>query len=269
MKIAVCLSGQPRTIKYAVPSILNFFSEGYEYDFFCHAWNYNTYKRRNDNALPGVQPVYWDNDEIVENDELTESISLLHPKKFAIHGKNRLNINENFPWYSLFYSVMYANHLKKQFEIENNFRYDFVIRTRFDLIYFPLRKFKLTTLANKDNYLDIFCLHTNRIDYEYNRINSSDTFYYGSSLAMDIASDIYRYLFYKSKIRRLDDNECLGPGANLSNFADTNNLRFNPLHGEIFESVFRPEVTHLDPLTDFETIKDFNDSFYFIKKAHD
>ncbi len=43
MKIAVCLSGQPRTVRYAAKSIINYFSGDYEVDYFCHSIDNNTF----------------------------------------------------------------------------------------------------------------------------------------------------------------------------------------------------------------------------------
>lgn len=265
MKIAVCLSGQPRTIEHTISSILNFFSEEHEYDFFCHSWDYNTYKRKKENAELGEQPVYWGGDESVDINLLHQTLSRLGPKKCVVDSKAVLG-NYNFPWQSLFYSLMHANHLKKQYEVENNFRYDFVVRSRFDLIYYPGRKFKLTHTANKDNYLDAYFMHTNRMDYEYNRVNASDTIFYGSSSVMDIISDVYRHINLSYMRSREDDRLCLGPGSSLSDYAELKNIQLIPLMGEIFEAVYRPEIAPMDPLTNFEQIRDFNDSFYVVKK---
>jgi hypothetical protein len=268
MKIAVCLSGQPRVLEYALPSIQDFFSGNYEFDFFCHAWNYNTYKRLNTNAGVGEQPVYWTGDEPVDVKHLEQLLLKLNPKKYAIQGPEVLD-NRRFGWDSLFFSLMYANYLKKSYEIENDFRYDFVVRTRYDITYFPKRRFQLTALANKDNYHDIYHLHCNRMSYEYNRINASDTVFYGSSLAMDFMSDVYRDINAKSKLRRLDDNECLGPGTSISDFGDDRNMRAVSIIGEIYEAVYRPEVAPANPMTDFDNIRKFNDTFYQMKKPND
>ena len=43
-RTAVCLSGQPRTIKYCAKSIMEYFGD---VDYFCHVWDYNDYKVKN------------------------------------------------------------------------------------------------------------------------------------------------------------------------------------------------------------------------------
>ena len=163
MKIAICLSGQPRTIDYSAPNILQYFSGEHEYDFFCHAWNYNTYKRKKSNPAPGEHPVYWDEDTLVDTAWIEEKINSYKPKKFAVESVHALNPllarltghRMRFPWDSLTYSIMCANNLKKQYEIENNFRYDFVVRSRYDMIFNPNTRFALNGYADKNNHLDI------------------------------------------------------------------------------------------------------------------
>jgi hypothetical protein len=267
MKIAVCLSGQPRVFEYALPSILDFFSGDHEFDFFCHTWNYNTYKRLKPDKVvaPGEHPIIWTGDEPVDEQYLRDLFAKLNPKKFEINGPEVLPNANRTAWDSLFYSLMYANFLKKAYEIEHNFRYDFVIRTRYDIVYYPNTQFVLTPNANKDNYLDIFHLHCGRMAFEYDRVNASDVFFYGSSLAMDAMSDVYRRIVIKSKERRLDDYECLGPGTGITDYGDERNIKSISTLGEICETVYRPEIIPADPRVDFGKIQAYNASFYKTK----
>jgi hypothetical protein len=264
MKIAICLSGQSRVIEYVIPSILAFFSGGYEFDFFCHTWNYNTYKRKLENPNIGQFPCWWEGDVEIDPVEVGNIISRLNPKKYVIHGKEVLG-DHRFVWDSLTYSMMYANHLKKQYEIENNFRYDFVLKTRYDTIFDPNKKFVLNRHADRDNYLDLYCVHDGRMNYEYNRINTSDTIIYGSSMAMDIVSDLYRKIWIMKRNERADDNERLGPGSSISDLAEDRNLRFTPIQEELPDTVYRKEMIPLDPLQNFQMMRDFNNSLYEIK----
>lgn len=260
MKIAVCLSGQPRVIEYAIPSILNFFSGEYEFDFFCHSWNYNTYKRKRDNPGIGEFPIWWEDDEEVDIAQLEQSLLRFNPKKYSIQTSAVLG--DRFVWDSLTYSLMYANHLKKQYEIENNFRYDFVVKSRYDTIFRPTDKFRLNNRAVSTDYLDGFCLHNARMSYEYNRVNSSDNVFYGSSLVMDMISDVYRHIFIKMKNLRADDSEYLGPGSFISDYIEGRNLRLTAVGNEIFETVYRKEMIPLDPIINFAEFRKFNDSMY-------
>ena len=263
MKIAVCLSGQPRVIDYAAPSILNFFSGEHEFDYFCHSWDYNSYKRRKENPDIGEFPVWWEDDEKVDRNQLISSLFLFNPKKHAIHGAEVLG--KRFIWDSLMYSLMYANYLKKQYEIENNFRYDIVVRSRYDIIFPANNRFVVNKLASKDNYLDLFTIHAGRMTYEYNRVNASDQLFYGSSLGMDMLCDTYRHIYTRLKDMRLDDLDYLGPGTYISDFAEDRNLRLTPVYRELSSTVYRKEMIPSDPINNFEEHRIFNDSLYKIK----
>ena len=247
MRIAICLSGQPRTIEFAAPNVIQYFSGEHEYDFFCHSWDYDTYKRKRDDAPADEQPIYWDVDSNVDINWLTEKINVFKPKKYIIDSS--AVIGTKFSWASLTYSLMMANNLKKQYEIENNFRYDCVVRSRYDLIFDPTGRFYVDPIVNKSQYLDILCLHSARMSYEFNRQNVSDEFFYGSSTAMDLISELHRKI--KKHIVRQDDYDLIGPGAFMSDFAEERNLRITPEVNNGHTTVFRPEVSNLDPLTSF------------------
>lgn len=266
MKIAVCLSGQPRTVSYAIGSILHHYSgENYSFDFFCHSWNYNTYKRKlEDGKLDFLgQPVFWEADELVDEKELLNTLLKFNPQKIKIHSKSILA--GMWPWKSLFYSATYANMLKKQYEVENNFRYDLVIKMRYDIIFDPRFKFMPHPWACQDNYQDIFVDHAARMAFEYNCLNLSDTVFYGSSLAMDNFFTLYKYLIEKNQNRRDDDLECLGPGTLMFEYGSKLGIRFctpDTKNKNICQTVFRKEVIDKDPIHQFQEIREFNNSLY-------
>lgn len=260
MKIAVCLSGQPRTIEFAAPNIMQYFSGEHEYDFFCHTWDYNTYKRKMENPPAGVQPVYWEGNTNVDINWLEDCIKVFKPKKYIVDSLGAYG--SDFSWSSLTYSLMMANHLKKQYEIENNFRYDCVVRSRYDLIFDPTARFYVNVNLNNSQYLDIACIHSGRMPYEFNRVNISDEFYYGTSTGMDIISELFRKI--KKHIVRQDDYDLIGPGAFISDHAEERNLRIVIDSNNTPSTVFRPEVTTLDPLTTlgYHQIKNYASTFY-------
>lgn len=262
MKIAVCLSGLPRVIEYAAPSILNFFSGEHEFDFFCHTWDYNSYKRKKEDSGLGEFPIWWEEDVKVDVEQLKKSLSIFNPKKYVIQGVEVLG--GRFIWDSLMYSLMYANNLKKQYEIENNFRYDFVVKTRYDTVFSPEHKFKLNSRADRNNYMDSFCIHNARMPYEYNRVNISDNLFYGTSLGMDMICDVYRHVYKKTKNIRLDDWEYLGPGSYIADYTEDRNMRLIAAQLELKETIYRKEMIPLDPMTNFPELREFNQSMYKI-----
>ena len=260
MRIAICLSGQPRVIEHTTSAILKFFSGAYECDFFCQSWDYNTYKRKTINPKPGDPACWWDGDELVNREWIESRLQLFQPKKLIIQGVDALK--NRFHWDSLTYAMMMSNNLKRQYEIENNFKYDIVVKSRYDII-FNNPQFVITPSATKDNYLDIFVTHKGRMPFEYNRVNVSDAMFYGTSTAMDIMTDVYRDLSRKVLHQRTDDLVCIGPGCAMSDLAEDRNIQIIT-DFENRETVFRDEVRHLDATADYEQIRDFNNSFYII-----
>lgn len=272
MKIAVCLSGQPRTIEHAIPNILSYFSGNHTYDFFCQSWDYNTYKRLNKDVAEHEQPIYWDQEEKVDTNWIINQLLRLSPKKIAIQGKHQLK--EPMHWDSLLYSFMYANHMKRMYEIENDFRYDCVVKTRYDLIFRPGDRFlegefKFTYPHDRKsrfdgkietNYLEVFTTHNNRMRYEFNRVNTSDCFFYGTSSAMDIITDVYRYRYRKERVLRADDWDPIGPGVAINDMAVELGMRTH--HTSYEETFYRKECLPLDSIDDYHKIREISMEFF-------
>lgn len=258
MRIAVCLSGQPRTVEYTVENIKNYFSD-YEVDYFCHAWNYNTYKRKKENTNPNEQPIYWEDDTLEDVNQIHNHLLKFNPKQIAIEGNNKLPIKW---WYSsMFYSMMMANHYKKLYELQHNFRYDLVFRARYDSVFNPMYKFKPHPDFDKDNYLDVYGLFKERMFEEFNRLNLSDYMFYGSSTAMDFICDAYRHLY--RTFAREDNWDPLGPGTLMSDICDKYNFNFRALDKFwIDNSIYRKEMIPIDAMQNYEDIRKFNNSFY-------
>jgi len=253
MKIAVCLSGQPRTVRYAAKSIINYFSGDYEVDYFCHSWNYNNWKGKTSNN------VTWSDDEVLTVEQVYDNLLIFGPKGIEVHTKEELpNIGS---WESLFYSIMRANNLKKQYEIENKFRYDLVVRARYDTVYSPGTNFIIP-----DNFddLDIFTTHNERMNIEYNRTNVSDVFFFGSSYGMDILCDIYRYVNAINKRKRADDYATLGPGVLIGDYCNMYNIRVSPYKlgfgGQ--EIIYRKEMMPQDSVLMFDAILENHVRYY-------
>jgi hypothetical protein len=253
MKIAICLSGQPRTMQYAAKSILNFFSGEHEYDFFCHTWDYNIWKVKRDNGV-----CYATIGEA--SPDLSDHLSLFSPKMSLIEGQDDVPIVNGYT--SLLYSIMQANHLKKMYETQHNFRYDIVVKGRYDIIFPPDSTFSPEINNWNPHYLDFYTGHTGRMNYEHDRINASDVLFYGSSHGMDILADTYRYYSKILVTTRNDNHEILGPGVLLDKYGTDCNMRSYPsslLPGEV---VYRKEMIPRDPILYYETIAKFSRSFY-------
>jgi len=158
MKIALCLSGQPRFVEKAFPNIYENLIRGYDVDVFVHSWidEDKSYQFRNDGIWRNVTQDVNINSKILD---------LYKPKKFLFEKPKTFNVNiingEKVEHYfkplweskcnhfnnpdgakyfvnmihSMWYSIMMSNLQKELYSKESNINYDLVIRARFDVTY--------------------------------------------------------------------------------------------------------------------------------------
>ena len=179
-KIALCLHGQPRAlgkaIEYLRPNLLD--REDISVDIFIHTWNYADW-------FPGI------NEEIVSiYKPKAIRIDPPLPKTLASKYKDpnppRFMAYSNF---SHFNSIWRCEELKHQFEVDNGFAYDWVIKTRFDLAL----NFKLDFSS-----MDESCLYISDFDLDFYKNNSrrinSDAFIVGNSRNARIYSSVIKHI---------------------------------------------------------------------------
>jgi hypothetical protein len=210
-RIAVCFSGQPRTWRKCVESWKENLFGHLEMDVFCHTWDFNTPPNC---VSVGMNVI----DNQVHDGEIDELYEVLKPKKFLIEQrKNFVPFKMTQPilvpsFLSQFYGIMQAARLKKQYEIENDFQYDVVIKMRYDA-YLKTPIFQEFTNINNTNQIDpwsMYCFH-----YGWDKVNNrgrvGDIFWYANSETYDIISDYYLNLgdmesrFYKTNENTLID----------------------------------------------------------------
>lgn len=190
MKIAVCISGQPRTWFTAKENIFTYFDlKGHEVDFFIHTWNQNTFR---ESSNIESERTYVD----VDKNEFIEMRKYFKPKLMTVEEYT----SENFIsiWSSLFYSFMKSIWLKRKYELDNDFEYDIVIKTRFDVNFYmegynelnrPLNKFYIHPLVPLVGYTANTSIP--KFDTEFYSNTFDDVFFYADSKTMDIISNIY------------------------------------------------------------------------------
>jgi hypothetical protein len=122
-KIALCLSGQPRSYRTAHDYLRRNLLELYDVDTFVHAWT------GNDNAKSRV---IWDDIE-----ELYSPKSVFMDTEIPASTNSDMIVpNASHPanfCTSMFYSIYKSNELLNEYSLFNETKYDFVIRSRFDL----------------------------------------------------------------------------------------------------------------------------------------
>lgn len=164
MKVAFCFCGQPRDVKNSLENIKKAWGTYQELDFFFHTW---IPEDRSPYRIDTPSDFYFDGIEshLIENlnpvkCEFQRQIIFKNQYRDSVHWPIRStfipNPSQNIQ--SFFYSLKKANDLKCQHEIENNFRYDCVIRCRFDYIFtkrYNIKDFDLNYLNVKGD-----CKHT-------------------------------------------------------------------------------------------------------------
>lgn len=243
-KLAICISGQLRTAIPAFKSFLNFFKNE-NYDVFIHTW-------------------FQDNDS-----EIDKVIELYQPKKIQIdNSPNHQRLDFNL----MFRSMFLANNLKRNYEIDNDFRYDVAFRHRFDLIFAEHESMPKNTVLEKRLYVNKIDGPKMNTDYEQNGI--PDLFFWGDSHTMDIMSLTYKlHSLHHDKlvIDFFENRECLGDKTISNSMLSPNQSLYKqayrygiyldiPLNkdgGFIRHTLFRDEVSHLDPFNDFNKIDNF------------
>ena len=244
MKIALCISGQPRNVHRGIENILQ--NMNFDLDVFCHSW------WDKDSSKQTFKKTLWDGredevSELVKNDWMSELYEKLDVKKLFIEKqkhfiipeefeKRKLKFTNTFSVYSSLYSVFKCNELKKEYEIENNFIYDFVIRTRFD--------FGLSEMININNFKKdiIYAPNDNSHNYGFN-----DQFAIGSSKDIDIYSNVFLNIksilkshntgIYTAHYCKQPDN--VGHEQLLQRHLENNNVKFELLDFKNF--IFRDE----------------------------
>jgi hypothetical protein len=165
MKIAILLCGHIRTWEKCKNSFLNTFPK--DVDVFMHTYSsqyhYHPYIQNQiqlDNEI---------NNKILI--DIKELVNLPNLKRIVIEKEiDEIDMKEypiNFDIYSQLRKVDLCNELRKEWENEHGFKYDVVIKTRFDIYYED--KFNLNSLS-KNN---IYYLISGGI------LNSNDVCYYG------------------------------------------------------------------------------------------
>lgn len=154
MKIALCFSGHLRNGDHtSFPNLKRIILDNYDCDTFISSWDINAFSAQ---AYRGMQSY----DTVEKDDKVHERlINTYKPKKFNIEtGKPQWLIDIENKWgnkkvkfpelngsafvapiQAMFKKIEDVDVLRRQYELENNFKYDLVVRIRFDI--YPIDDF--------------------------------------------------------------------------------------------------------------------------------
>ena len=210
MKVAVCVSGSLRQFKSCYENLVEhlFSVDGCEYDFFLSSWDSQIRHHKVDFEDEGT---------------FEEAINLYKPKKYnyEIYNDEKRRDIANFSgvtahqenyyetkkglgrqfrhkatggWYAhnyigQLYNIYKANELKKDYEKENNFKYDLSIRIRYDA--WVTRGGLTKTICNNIKEKEILVSkHLWQKRYPW-ATGPDDKFAIGTSESMDMFSSMY------------------------------------------------------------------------------
>jgi len=232
MKIAICLSGQPRTWNTCYPTwfkLIEKIKQVYDVetvDFFCHFWDYNSSPHglllkqgldhhnvngiklsdeEKQHIIDVVKPVSYIFDNETTNKSRIEFIKDQNSTKYIhIYGRTPLH------WCaSQFYSVMYASYLKRKYELLNNLSYDMCIRLRCDLY---LQDNEINSFIRNDLYRPeentVYVCHAAKDSSFFPMHRVGDIFWYSDSITFNKICEYYRWLpMLGSKVLGTDSYE--------------------------------------------------------------
>ncbi len=188
MKIALCLSGQPRGLTKNIDHLIaNIIEPSGIKDIFIHMWFDESFV-----GLPftTAQPAqfgklgYWEADTVDKLKKLKPKYMLVEPPKLFEEFSN-LEAPESAVQphiASNAYSIEQCNLLKCKYEKINNFKYDIVIRTRVDCLYEKPYDVKQYLDDDWKNSIHVAYKHQHMRydDIEAKRYSTKNGEYYGS-----------------------------------------------------------------------------------------
>ncbi len=185
MKIALVLSGQLRHVERGFEFIFPNLMEGYEVDTFIHAWH-------NPEKTGEKFSSWWAGSHHDSADKL--ALDIYKPKKYLIEPQKEFDHkNYNADQFegsyrvgatlSMFYSMQEANRLKCEYEKENEFKYDIVVRCRFDFGIFTKINYEQFEYNDFIHFVDN-CTHERAMCM-------NDHFAFSKSEYMDIYSNTF------------------------------------------------------------------------------
>ena len=286
MKVAICISGQMRNFENRLESLKANLLEKYDCDIFIHTWEERGVTTDLNRLFPNGMQEYFQSDinsnpeKFIEewskilpsldsdNNTITESyLKSIYPNTKSVvvektpkgYEVDKMLYGVQYPEFllnefprryhnlSMFYKIKACNDLKRDFELKNNFKYDFVIRIRPDIYL----KSKLD-LDSNGKLIDevVFCKSGMKADdYVF------DQFFFGNSLLMDKVSDVWSNLAWywnkdnnefsseeKRTIGYLLHHHCTKNSIDIKNIDIKTTLLENPEVGRVDLSSFIPTL---------------------------
>lgn len=265
MRIAICFFGQIRT---GVETYLNFLryigSLINDCDIFVHTWDVESISQHDFRYDIEKYWKYKNKTFLVDKKKLSKFYELYNPismiveeydllKKTDTWGGRRYNPKFTNKTVSLFESMYECNNLKKYYENKYDFKYDYVVTTRPDIVFDSSKSLKddldyySQNNNNSDKELILFGDHFNISHQFHNRIE--DIFWVSNSRVSDIASDFYLYRSNSSTGVPYNNGGYLDWQFDAWNYLNNNNINCMPLKNSKMRIYYQSDVDlRIDPL---------------------
>jgi len=167
MKVAIVLRGQPRNFRVGYEHLQREIISKYDADVFAHCWWDESFVGQNYSTAPQAPKNYIAEENLPEKlKDLYNFKKVKYEKPKTFKPKKRYKIkfeHDHDQLYNVLNSVYYSQNkvlsLLKEYEEENDFEYDWVINTRYDIgIFKPFPN--LNKLDRNKIYVDNY--HKNR-----------------------------------------------------------------------------------------------------------
>ncbi len=197
MKVALCISGLPRSVEKCSKSIRQTILNRWDTDIFTYFWKENVEVRdgisilnyqREIEAAKDIYPAVVSRE--VSAPSLLDTYLEMHP--FSEEEKRRIKGDKRRHSLSMFKAIYEVNKLKYQYALENHIAYDYVFRMRTDV---SLRLVRPQKIELTDNSIVIPHREPGLVKGGY-----GDEFAWGPSHAMDYYSLLY-YDFRKYQVK--------------------------------------------------------------------
>lgn len=133
MRAALCFYGQPRFFDITHKLYYSLISEKYNVDVFIHTWWSEKLVGTLYPMGKHAEKTLSAEDRTVRENLIYELNELYKPKLIGYDDFNEIDIPKKTNYYQ-YYTQYAVKNLLEKYENDNGFKYDFVIRTRFDLL---------------------------------------------------------------------------------------------------------------------------------------
>lgn len=259
-KVAICVSGQLRTIDKCINNIKEFIGD-IDADFFLHTWDLNT-------SVPVYsQPAPHGSISYIPDRVLQRQVKLFDPKIYEIqfYRQYQCSVDKqpnpyNVSFFALFYSWVRSVRMMDQYRRETGTQYDICVKIRPDVIYSREKNLKYyVNLFIKNNYPRSFWSNMAWIE-PTGRYTMDDIVYMSSA---DTMLEISRKWWQKYYTLNLHDPH---HGYSVhTQFVDyIKELGYDPIGvNSVDPSGLGMNQTILRPECEYHAIKEYNKCFEF------